>query len=150
MSVKWFCRSRAAQNTADAICDLVSTGATLEANGLREVELSTALKPAMSIQRTTVRWLGQAELIDKLLTGIQGRNSGARIEIHHDAPSERGRGLSPCCRAPKGRHNSALAGEQRVAMHMVSSETLFLETMERHKRSAWRQLDSGTAVEMME
>jgi ATP phosphoribosyltransferase len=31
---------------ADAICDLVSTGATLEANGLREVEVITAPKPA--------------------------------------------------------------------------------------------------------
>ncbi|VTN10199.1 ATP phosphoribosyltransferase [Raoultella terrigena] len=31
---------------ADAICDLVSTGATLEANGLREVEVMFRSKPA--------------------------------------------------------------------------------------------------------
>ncbi len=36
MSVKWFCRSRAALLGSRRYLHLVSTGATLEANGLRE------------------------------------------------------------------------------------------------------------------
>ncbi|MDU7438676.1 MAG: ATP phosphoribosyltransferase [Klebsiella pneumoniae] len=74
---------------ADAICDLVSTGATLEANGLREVEVIYRSKACL---------------------------------IQRDLPGAERPTILP------------LAGDkQRVAMHMVSSETLFWETMEKLK-----------------
>ncbi|WP_404873131.1 ATP phosphoribosyltransferase, partial [Klebsiella pneumoniae] len=56
---------------ADAICDLVSTGATLEANGLREVEVIYRSKACL-IQRDGEMEESKQQLIDKLLTRIQG------------------------------------------------------------------------------
>lgn len=56
---------------ADAICDLVSTGATLEANGLREVEVMFRSKACL-IQRDGEMADSKQQLIDRLLTRIQG------------------------------------------------------------------------------
>ncbi len=66
---------------------LVSTGATLEANGLREVEVIYRSKACL-IQRDGEMMDAKQQLIDKLLTRIRGRDSGARIQIHHDACAE--------------------------------------------------------------
>jgi ATP phosphoribosyltransferase len=49
---------------ADAICDLVSTGATLEANGLREVEVIYRSKACL-IQRDGEMADAKQQLIDK-------------------------------------------------------------------------------------
>ena len=119
---------------ADAICDLVSTGATLEANGLREVEVIYRSKACL-IQRDGDLLDGKQELVDKLLTRIQGviqARESKYIMMH--APTER---LDEVISLLPGAERPTilpLAGDQqRVAMHMVSSETLFWETMEKLK-----------------
>ena len=119
---------------ADAICDLVSTGATLEANGLREVEVMFRSKACL-IQRDGEMAEAKQQLIDKLLTRIQGviqARESKYIMMH--APSER---LDEVIALLPGAERPTilpLAGDQqRVAMHMVSSETLFWETMEKLK-----------------
>ena len=118
---------------ADAICDLVSTGATLEANGLREVEVIYRSKACL-IQRDGEMPEAKQQLIDRLMTRIQGviqARESKYIMLH--APSEAGRivALLPGAERPT---ILPLAGAQnRVAMHMVSSETLFWETMEKLK-----------------
>ncbi len=119
---------------ADAICDLVSTGATLEANGLREVEVIYRSKACL-IQRDGEMADAKQQLIDKLLTRIQGviqARESKYIMMH--APSER---LDEVIALLPGAERPTilpLAGaQQRVAMHMVSSETLFWETMEKLK-----------------
>jgi ATP phosphoribosyltransferase len=62
---------------------------------------------------------------------IQARES-KYIMMH--APTERLDEVLPCCRAPSVRPFCRWqAIKQRVAMHMVSSETLFWETMEKLK-----------------
>ena len=94
---------------ADAICDLVSTGATLEANGLKEVEVIYRSK-AVLIQRRDLADEKQLKLIKKLMPRIQG-------VMQAENPT-----LLP------------LAGnDDLVALHVVSSETLFWETMEQLK-----------------
>lgn len=74
------------------------------------------------------------ELIDKLLTRIQGviqARESKYIMMH--APSERPEEVIALLPRRKA-DTLPLAGEQqRVAMHMVSSETLFWETMEKLK-----------------
>ena len=40
---------------------------------------------------------------------------------------------SPCCQVPNAQPLPLAGDQQRVAMHMVSSETLFWETMEKLK-----------------
>lgn len=65
--------------------DLVSTGATLEANGLREVEVIYRSKACL-IQRDGEMEESKQQLIDKLLTRIQGvinLSCGASLPLWH-------------------------------------------------------------------
>ena len=74
---------------ADAICDLVSTGATLEANGLKEAEVILRSK-AVLIQQTGELSADKQALIDRLLTRMQGviqAKESKYIMLH--APAER-------------------------------------------------------------
>ncbi|MFS4687754.1 ATP phosphoribosyltransferase [Klebsiella quasipneumoniae subsp. similipneumoniae] len=119
---------------ADAICDLVSTGATLEANGLREVEVIYRSKACL-IQRDGEMADAKQQLIDRLLTRIQGviqARESKYIMMH--APTERLEEVVALLPGAERPTILPLAGDkQRVAMHMVSSETLFWETMEKLK-----------------
>jgi ATP phosphoribosyltransferase len=119
---------------ADVICDLVSTGATLEANGLREVEVIYRSQACL-IQRDGEISADKKQLIDRLMTRIQGviqARESKYIMMH--APRERLDEIITLL--PGAEHPTILplAGDKsRVAMHMVSSETLFWETMEKLK-----------------
>ncbi|RLR17833.1 ATP phosphoribosyltransferase, partial [Sodalis-like symbiont of Bactericera trigonica] len=119
---------------ADAICDLVSTGATLEANGLREVEVIYRSKACL-IQRDGELSVAKQSLVDKLLIRIQGviqARESKYIMMH--APTERLDDIISLLPGAERPTVLPLAGDQqRVAMHMVSSETLFWETMENLK-----------------
>ena len=119
---------------ADAICDLVSTGITLEANGLREVEVIYKSKACL-IQRDGELPAAKQQLVDTLMTRIQGviqARESKYIMLH--APSERLDDIIALLPGAERPTILPLAGEkQRVAMHMVSSETLFWETMEKLK-----------------
>ncbi|MCF2855983.1 ATP phosphoribosyltransferase [Pseudoalteromonas sp. SMS1] len=119
---------------ADAICDLVSTGATLEANGLMQGE--TILESnACLIQNANLNDDAKLSLINKLLPrlkGVKQAKESKYIMLH--APKAK---LDEVCELLPGTGQPtllALAGsEDYVALHMVSSETLFWETMEELK-----------------
>lgn len=116
---------------ADAICDLVSTGATLEANGLVEKEVIFRSQAQLIQQAETLSDEKQA-MIDQLLPrldGVQMARESKYIMLH----------------APKNRIDEVIAllpgaetptvlplshTDQQVAVHMVSTEKLFWETME--------------------
>ncbi|CAK9885353.1 MAG: ATP phosphoribosyltransferase [Candidatus Erwinia impunctatus] len=119
---------------ADAICDLVSTGATLEANGLREVEVIYRSKACL-IQRDGDMPADKQALIDKLMTRMQGviqARESKYIMLH--APGDRLEDIIALLPGAERPTILPLAGDKsRVAMHMVSSETLFWETMEKLK-----------------
>ncbi|TLX51825.1 ATP phosphoribosyltransferase [Pseudoalteromonas ruthenica] len=116
---------------ADAICDLVSTGATLEANGL--MQGGTILESnACLIQNQELADDDKLALIDKLmprLRGVKQAKESKYIMMH--APKAK---LDDICALLPGTGQPtllALAGsDDYVALHMVSSETLFWETME--------------------
>lgn len=119
---------------ADVICDLVSSGATLEANGLTEIEVIYQSKACL-IQRQGDMQEEKQALINKLLTRIQGviqARESKYIMLH--APTN---SLEKIVSLLPGAENPTilpLTNEQnRVALHMVSSETLFWETMEKLK-----------------
>ncbi|MGQ0287078.1 ATP phosphoribosyltransferase [Pasteurellaceae bacterium 22721_9_1] len=119
---------------ADAICDLVSSGATLEANGLKEVEVIYRSKSCL-IQRATALDTEKQALVDKLLTRIQGVQQAAEskyIMLH--APKDK---LAEITALLPGAENPTILplaqDEQKVAMHVVSQENLFWETMEKLK-----------------
>ncbi|MCF6434405.1 ATP phosphoribosyltransferase [Pseudoalteromonas sp. MMG022] len=119
---------------ADAICDLVSTGATLEANGLMQGD--TILESnACLIQNPNLSDNDKLALIDKLmprLKGVKQAKESKYIMLH--APKNK---LDEICELLPGTGQPtllALAGsDEYVALHMVSTETLFWETMEELK-----------------
>ncbi|MDK9758029.1 ATP phosphoribosyltransferase [Vibrio sp. D173a] len=119
---------------ADAIADLVSTGATLEANGLKEAEIIFKSKATL-IQRIGEFDADKVALIEKLLTrmqGVQQAKESKYIMLH--APAEKLdqiKALLPGAEDPTVLPLSA--DKQKVAVHLVSTENLFWETMEQLK-----------------
>ena len=119
---------------ADAICDLVSTGATLEANGLEEKDVIFRSK-AVLIQKAGEIDEDKQALINRFLPRIDGVTQAKEskyIMLH--APKaylEQVKSLLPGAENPTV---LPLAGnEDQVAIHVVSPETLFWETMEKLK-----------------
>lgn len=119
---------------ADAICDLVSSGATLEANGLKEVEIIYRSKSCL-IQRAAELSPEKQALVDKLLTRIQGVQQAAEskyIMLH--APKEKLEEITALLPGVENPTILSLAHDNsKVAMHVVSQENLFWETMEQLK-----------------
>ncbi|MFM4971861.1 ATP phosphoribosyltransferase [Aeromonas veronii] len=119
---------------ADAICDLVSTGATLEANGLKEVEVIYRSK-AVLVQAPNPLSDAKQQLIDKLLPRIQGMQQAREskyIMLH--APKDKLDAITDLLPGAERPTIMQLAGDtNQVALHVVSSETLFWETMEQLK-----------------
>ncbi|PLC59697.1 ATP phosphoribosyltransferase [Photobacterium carnosum] len=119
---------------ADAICDLVSTGATLEANGLKEAEVILRSK-AVLIQSMAVISAEKQALIERLLIRIQGviqAKESKYIMLH--APTDRLNQIKQLLPGAEDPTVLPLAGDKsRVAIHLVSSENLFWETMEQLK-----------------
>ena len=116
---------------ADAICDLVSTGATLEANGLKEVEVVYRSKACL-IAKTEPFDNEKAALVERLLVRMQGvaRARECKYIMLH-APKAKLAEITKLL--PGAEHPTILplAGStDHVALHMVSRESLFWETME--------------------
>ncbi|ODQ01008.1 ATP phosphoribosyltransferase [Salinivibrio sp. SS2] len=120
---------------ADAICDLVSTGATLEANGLKEAEVIFRSK-AVLIQREGSFSEEKTALIERLLTRMQGviqAKESKYIMLH--APNDTLEQVVELLPGAEDPTILPLAHEKnRVAVHLVSTENLFWETMEKLKQ----------------
>ncbi|MGI9237779.1 MAG: ATP phosphoribosyltransferase [Woeseiaceae bacterium] len=119
---------------ADFICDLVSTGSTLKANGLSEVEV---LLESEAVVIQTLAPLGDAKqaLVDKILQRLDGVlqvRESKYIMLHapRTALAEI-RDLLPGSEAPTV---MPLDGnDNKVAVHAVCRETVFWETLENLK-----------------
>lgn len=119
---------------ADVICDLVSTGATLEANQLRAVE-NVFISQAVLIRNRAglcAEKAQAAELLMRRIEGVQKASESKYIMMH--APKV---ALPDIVKLIPGAENPTLlplADEQdKVALHAVCQETLFWETMEKLK-----------------
>ena len=116
---------------SDAICDLVSTGATLEANGLYETEVIYQ-STACLIQSTNSQPDDKQALINKILSRINGvvRAKESKYILLH-APTET---LEQIVALLPGAENPTVLplndDTNRVAIHAVSTEDLFWDTME--------------------
>jgi ATP phosphoribosyltransferase len=115
---------------ADLICDLVSSGSTLAANHLREVE--TILKSQVVLIRTPVKLSDfKEEWIQRLLLridGVEQVKESKYIMLH--APRSalpRIRELLPGSEFPT---IIPLEGSDKVAVHAVCRENVFWETLE--------------------
>lgn len=119
---------------ADYICDLVSTGGTLAANGLEEVEV---LLPSEAVVIQTQAPLGDEKqaLVDKIvqrLDGVLQVRESKYIMLHAPrAALAEIRDLLPGSEAPTV---MPLDGsDDRVAVHAVCRENVFWETLENLK-----------------
>lgn len=116
---------------ADAICDLVSTGSTLAANRLREVE--TVLESRAALIRTPVPIANEkSEWMERLLVrmdGVQQVNGSKYIMLH--APRSALPQIAKLL--PGSEHPTILPLEgtdEKVALHAVCRENVFWETLE--------------------
>lgn len=119
---------------AHAICDLVSTGATLETNGLASVE--TVLESeAILIQSRALRDASLAPVADSLIARIRGVSAsrGAKY-VMMNAPRARLAEISALLPGADAPTVTPLAGrDDVVAVHAVCQESVFWETLERLK-----------------
>ncbi|CAL4318733.1 ATP phosphoribosyltransferase [Buchnera aphidicola] len=119
---------------SDAICDLISTGATLEANGLKEVETIYSSTACLVSHVGGISKIKKI-LMDKLITRIKGvikARESKYIMLH--APYSKLQSVISLLHGAEHPTILQLAGEtDKVAIHMVSSENLFWETMEKLK-----------------
>ena len=119
---------------ADFICDLVSTGSTLKANGLNEVE--TLLQSEAVVIQTLVPLSEEKQaLVDKILQRLEGvlRVHDSKYIMLHAPRSALGaiRALLPGSEAPTV---MPLEGnDDKVAIHAVCRENVFWETLENLK-----------------
>jgi len=119
---------------ADYICDLVSTGGTLTANGLREVEV-VLNSEAVIIQTGAPLSAEKQGLVDRMLQRLDGVlqvRESKYIMLHAPrAALEQIRGLLPGSEAPTV---IPLDGaDDKVAVHAVCHENVFWETLENLK-----------------
>lgn len=119
---------------ADAICDLVSSGATLEANGLKEVEV-VFRSQSILIQRDQPLYPEKAEIVETLINRIDGmmQAHGSKYIMLH-APKDKLKEITALL--PGAESPTILPLENNsdhVALHVVSTENLFWETMEKLK-----------------
>jgi ATP phosphoribosyltransferase len=116
---------------SDGICDLVSTGATLEANGLIEVE-EIFKSTASLIQTSTALCTEKQGILNTLLPRIQGvmkAKESKYIMLH--APKDKIAEVSALMPGKETPTILPLAGrDDLVAVHVVATETFFWETME--------------------
>lgn len=120
---------------ADAIVDLVSTGGTLRANGL--VELDTILESQTQLIRTNKELSpGKQQLIEKFLVRMDGHQQAAKSRyIMMNAPVaavEKIKAIIPSMKSPTV---MPLAEEDMVAIHTVIPLEKFWSVMEELKEA---------------
>jgi ATP phosphoribosyltransferase len=121
---------------ADLICDLVSTGSTLQANHLREVE--TVLQSQAMLIRTPVELPpAKQEWVDRLLLridGVQQVRESKYIMLH--APRS---ALAEIRRLLPGSESPTIipleGSNDKIAIHAVCRENVFWETLESLKKA---------------
>lgn len=118
---------------ADAICDLVSTGNTLKANGLKEMEVIFESETEL-IQTNKRLSPGKKKLIEKFMQRIDGHQQAERSRyIMMNAPENAVSEIKEIIPSLKSPTVMPLAEEDMVAIHTVIPIEEFWEVMEKLK-----------------
>ena len=118
-------------NIAEAVCDLVSSGATLEANGLAAFE-TVLVSEAVLVRRKESR-SGEADAIAEILMRrAQGVIASAQTKyIMLNAPTDRLDAIKALLPGSDAPTVAQIAGrDDVVALHAVCRERVFWETLE--------------------
>jgi ATP phosphoribosyltransferase len=117
---------------ADAIFDIVGTGSTLLANGLKEVE--TVLESEALLIANPHLPLPKQEILDRLLFRIQAnRNAKSHRYILMNVPNDRLEKVISIIPGMKSPTILPLAIEGWSSLHSVVPETIFWEVLEQLK-----------------
>jgi ATP phosphoribosyltransferase len=125
---------------ADGICDLVSTGSTLRSNGLKEI-CPILESQAVLIQTDRPLNSEKMETIARITQRIEGAIKARKAKyIMMNAPSDALEKISQLL--PGMEHPSVipLKGTSDIAIHAVSREEIFWETMEQLKALGARSI----------
>ncbi len=116
--------------TADAISDLVSTGTTLRANHLKELEVLYQSQAALYGRVNDISATKQ-ELLDRLLSRLNGvmRASESKYVMLH-APRDALEKITELLPGVEHPSIMPLEGSERIAIHAVCGETVFWEHLE--------------------
>jgi len=121
---------------ADLICDLVSTGSTLAANGLEEVEVVLESHVVL-VSGDPPADPASAEWVERLISRIEGVvrvQESKYIMLHAPrAALEEIRALLPGSEAPTVMPLEGI--DDKVAIHAVCQENVFWETLEGLKKA---------------
>ncbi|HTT84219.1 MAG TPA: ATP phosphoribosyltransferase [Rhizomicrobium sp.] len=125
---------------ADAVCDIVASGATLAANGLRE--LAVVLRSEALLIRSAQQLSAQKEetahrLLERMRGALLAQDSKYIMLNAPRSAVDRIARLLPGCDAPT---IMDLNRQNMVAIHAVCKETVFWETMEQIRAAG------GTAI----
>jgi ATP phosphoribosyltransferase len=121
---------------ADVVCDLVSTGSTLQANHLREVETvleshAVLVRTPLELPRAKQDW---AQRLLMRIDGVQQVRESKYVMLH--APRS---ALAEICRLLPGSESPTIipleGHPDRVAVHAVCRENVFWETLESLKKA---------------
>jgi ATP phosphoribosyltransferase len=121
---------------ADAICDLVSTGKTLEENNLRELVVVMQSQAQLIKNNKNLNQTQQdiCDLLLRRINGVQKANESKYIMFH--APTN---SLTEICNLLPGAETPTilpLEGYQdKMAVHAVASEGVFWVTLEKLKQA---------------
>nr|WP_291895665.1 ATP phosphoribosyltransferase [Maricaulis sp.] len=118
-------------NIADAICDLVSSGATLEANGLAAFE-TVLVSEAVLVRRKEARSDEADRIASILMRRAQGVIASAQTKyIMLNAPTDRLDAIKALLPGSDAPTVAQIAGrDDVVALHAVCRERVFWETLE--------------------
>ncbi|MDZ7718247.1 MAG: ATP phosphoribosyltransferase [Balneolaceae bacterium] len=120
---------------ADAICDLVSTGNTLKANGLEEI-INIFDSETQLIKTNKPLSEGKQQLIEKILQRIEGYQKAAKSRyIMMNAPQESVERIKEIIPSLKSPTVMPLADNGMVAIHTVVPLSTFWDVMERLKEA---------------
>jgi ATP phosphoribosyltransferase len=116
--------------TADAISDLVSTGTTLRANHLRELDVLFRSEAALYARGGDLSAEKQ-QLVDLLLSRLNGvmRASASKYVMLH-APRDALEKITELLPGVEHPSIMPLEGSDRIAVHAVCGETVFWEHLE--------------------
>jgi len=123
-------------DVADAICDLVSTGSTLQINELESIEIVLKSEAFLIANPQSLKDRKRQELTDRLRVRLQGNLRARRTKyVMMNAPNEALEEIRQILPGMKSPTVMPLAEEDMVAIHSVVPEEVFWDVMEKLRKT---------------
>ena len=123
-------------DVADAICDLVSTGSTLQINELEPIEIVLKSEAFLIANPQSLKDRKRQEMTERLRVRLQGNLRARRSKyVMMNAPHEALEEIRQILPGMKSPTVMPLAEEDMVAIHSVVPEEVFWDVMEKLRKT---------------